>query len=158
MAADVADTAPRQTQKEEWRPELGWPTREFQLASYCGDMHELIKYAKEKHGTTGGMSSTQVKNWLKKNPDFIPRWLRETEWAVDHIISDKLGGHPWPFDYFIMPKSDNSHFNQWADAEKRKYVGMHAWDTASSFARWARDAARARIDYGKFDRLVLVAL
>ena len=97
------------------------------------------------------MSSTQVKIWLKKNPDFIPRWLRETEWAVDHIISDKLGGHPWPFDYFIMPNSDNSHFNQWADAEKRKYVGMHAWDTASSFARWARDAARARIDYGKFD-------
>ncbi len=53
-------------------------------------MHELIKYAKEKHGTTGGRSSTQLKKWLKKNPDFIPRWLRETEWAVDHIISDKL--------------------------------------------------------------------
>ena len=54
-----------------------------------------------------------------------------------------------------MPKSDNSHFREWADREKKEYVGMHAWETveetASSFARWARDAVRGRVDYGRFD-------
>lgn len=68
-------------------------------------------------------------------------------------MSDKVGGNPWPFNYFIMPKSDNSHFNQWATSEKKKYMGQLAWDTASSFERWVRDAARARIDYGRFDPL-----
>ena len=134
-----------------WEPKLGWPEREDQNASYCGDMHELIVFARAKYATSGGMSTTQVKRWLEKNPSFIPRWLRGKEWAVDHVVSDKLGAHPWPYNYFLMPKEDNSHFREWADQEKRKYVGSHAWETSSSFARWARDAARARIDYSRFD-------
>jgi hypothetical protein len=63
-------------------------------------MVELVAYAKKNH-TPGGMSTTQVRNWLKKNKEMVPRWLQDQEWSVDHIVADKLGGPPWPHNYFI---------------------------------------------------------
>tara|TARA_B100000482_G_C12559489_1_gene279500 strand:+ start:117 stop:989 length:873 start_codon:yes stop_codon:yes gene_type:complete len=146
---------PKKVNDDRWEPSLGWPKREDQLASYCGNIPELISYAKGKHGANGGMSTTQVQNWLKKNPDFIPSWLRgaDVEIAVDHILSDNWGGQPWPYNYFLMPKADNSHFGSNVEADKKKYVGNHASQTASSFARWARKKVRATasIDYSTFD-------
>ena len=113
---------PNKKQKTAWQPELKFPDRGDQLESYCGNMPDLIKFAKAKHAT-GGMTNTQVKNWLKQHPHNIPKWLRNATWSVDHIVSDKVGGNPWPHNYFIMPKSDNSHFNAFVDSEKKKYVG-----------------------------------
>lgn len=132
-------------------PEL-WPqTREDRLGAYCGNMIALVNHAKKKHGTTGGMSNTQVHNWLKKNPAYIPKWLHGVEFEVDHIISDKVGGIPWPHNFFLMPKQMNRHFREWVDAEKAKYVGDDAWLTATSFARWMRNKTRALVDFSEFN-------
>jgi hypothetical protein len=132
-------------------PEL-WPkTREDRLGAYCGNMIALVHHAKKKHGTTGGMSNTQVHNWLKKNPAYIPTWLHGVEFEVDHIISDKVGGIPWPHNFFLMPKQMNRHFREWVDAEKAKYVGDDAWLTATSFSRWLRNKTRALVDFSEFN-------
>ena len=132
-------------------PQL-WPNgREDRLAAYCGNMMALVNHAKRKHGSTGGMSNTQVHNWLKKNPSYIPTWLRGVEFEVDHIISDKVGGNPWPHNFFVMPKQMNRHFREWVDAEKAKYVGEDAWLTATSFSRWLRNKTRALVDFSEFN-------
>jgi len=149
--------AKKKAKTDNWEPKLGWPTAHDQASSYCGNMPSLISYYEEKNlSTSGGMKPDHVKKWLKNNPDQVPEWLRRL-WndnpkkvSVDHIIPDKLGGHPWPHNYFLMPSDDNSHFNASVEKEKKKYVGA-AYETASSFARWVRDAARARIDYSRFD-------
>ena len=52
-----------------------------------------------------------------------------------------------------MPRSDNSHFSWLADREKERYVGPHAWATATSFQKWARDYLRGRMEYTMFDPL-----
>lgn len=133
-------------------PEVAGPmSREDRLASYCGNNAELINFARRKHGKTGGMSNTQVRNWLKKNPEYIPAWLKDTNWEVDHIISHAVGGMPWPYNFFIMPKSMNAHFRQWVDAEKAAYVGADAWQMATSFAQWSRNKTRAVVDFSSFD-------
>ena len=129
-----------------------WPTsREDRLAAYCGNMISLVTYARQKHAKTGGMSTKQVRNWLRKNPDYVPKWLQGTDFEVDHIVSDKLGGLPWPHNYFLMPKPINKHFGEWVDAEKARYVGDDAWQGASSFARWIRNKVRAVVDFSEFN-------
>ena len=141
-----------------WKPKLGWPNAHDQASSYCGNMPGLISHYEEKNlSTSGGMKPSHVKNWLSEDPENrVPDWLKPL-WnddpkkvSADHIIPDKLGGHPWPHNYFLMPRDDNSHFSASVEKEKKKYVGA-AYETASSFARWVRDAARARIDYSRFD-------
>ena len=126
------------------------PSREARLASYCGSMLELVNFAK-RYGKKGGISTKQVRNWLLKNPEFVPSWLRGLDWEVDHILSDRLGGLPWPHNYFLLPKSMNQRFSSWATPEKRKFVGEEAWNGATSFARWARNKMRAVVDLSSFD-------
>lgn len=126
-------------------------TRSQQLESYCGMVEELVAHARTNFSTTGGMGTTAVRNWYMKNPHFIPEWLRDKEWTVDHIVSDNLGGFPWPYNYFLMPKSDNSRFGKWATKEKEAYVGKKVFGDASAFARWCRHYARNRIDFARHD-------
>ena len=114
-------------------------------------MLALVQVARKKHGKAGGMSNRQIRNWLLKNPDYVPTWLKDVEWEVDHIVPDALGGYPWPHNYFLMPKQVNKHFRQWVDAEKARYVGADSWETATSFARWARNKTRALVDFALFD-------
>ena len=132
-------------------PSLPWPpSREARLASYCGSMLALVTFAK-KYGKKGGISTAQVRNWLVKNPGYVPKWLEGQAWEVDHIMSDKFGGLPWPHNYFLLPKSANRHFSTWLTSEKRRYVGEEAWDGAASFARWSRNKTRALVDFADFD-------
>jgi hypothetical protein len=90
--------------------EFKTPSKSDQHASYCGSMVDLVAYAKKKH-VQGGMSTTQVRNWIKKH-DMVPLWLKDVQWSVDHIVSDKLGGHPWPHNYFLsksLPPHAHTH-------------------------------------------------
>jgi len=151
IAKDTTNTRKRirdEPQQEEPVPKL---TRAQQLESYCGSVPELINHARDKFSTTGGMSTTAVRKWYLKNTEFIPEWLRDKEWTVDHIISDHIGGYPYPYNYFLMPKSDNSSFGKWATKQKECYVGRKAFEDASAFARWCRIYSLRRIDFGKFD-------
>jgi len=150
--------ATKKAKTDHWEPTVKWPEAHDQFQSYCGNMPGLMSYYEEKNlSTRGGMMPSHVKTWLSQDPENrVPKWLKRL-WdkdprnvSADHIIPDKLGGHPWPHNYFLMPSDDNSHFNASVEKEKKKYVGA-AYETASSFARWVRDAARARIDYSRFD-------
>jgi hypothetical protein len=132
-------------------PSLPWPpSREARLASYCGAMLALVTFAK-KHSKTGGISTTKVRNWLKKHPEYVPSWLEGQEWEVDHIVSDNVGGLSWPHNYCIMPKCANRYFSSWLAPEKKKYVGDEAWDGATALQRWARNKMRAVVDFSLYD-------
>ena len=120
---------------------------------YCGGIPELVKFAK-KHGNSGGMSTLQVQNWYKRNPHKLPTWLQGHAFSVDHLISDKLGGHPFVFNYFVMPKSTNAKFGMYLTREKEDYVGPSAFTYACQFARWCRNTTRAYVDYSDFDPIV----
>ena len=99
------------------------------------------------------MTTRQVRNWLLKpeNAHAIPESFKSTDWEVDHIISDALGGANWPLNYFVMPKSVNRYFTRWANREKANYIGSAAWKSATDFAKWHSTRARASMPYGSFD-------
>ena len=150
-AAPVSPTKRRKQSDADDHPKFAWPqTRGDRLESSCGQIPELVAYAK-RYALKGGISTVQVNRWFKKNPQFLPKWLHGQVVECDHVIPDALGGHPWVYNYFLMPSAANRHFLNWATAEKAEYVGAAAWKQAQDFAKWARNASRARIDYAKFD-------
>ena len=128
-------------------------TKEQQFACYLGNCAPLMMYARERYGEAGvgGITTRQVRAWLKANPDFVPEHLRGVEFHIDHIIGDGVGGQSWPLNYFIMPKAANLWFGGWLTLEKRRYVGMHAWTAATCFTMWCAQKSRATLPFGNFD-------
>lgn len=128
-------------------------TKEQQFESYLGNCAPLMLYARDRYGESGvgGMTTRQVRAWLKANPQFIPAHLVDIDFHVDHIIGDNVGGHSWPLNYFLMPKAVNSWFGGWLTVEKRKYVGMPAWSAATNFQMWCSQKARSSLPFGSFD-------
>lgn len=115
----------------------------------------LMAFAREKYGDAGigGMTTTQVRAWLKKNPEHIPRPFRDIPFHIDHIIPDLCAGSllNWPSNFMLVPKSVNLYFGSNVSAEKKRFVGKGGWQAASDFARWAGLKARAHVPYGQFD-------
>lgn len=115
----------------------------------------LMAFAREKYGDAGigGMTTTQVRAWLKKNPEHIPHRFRDTPFHIDHIIPDLCAGSllNWPSNFMLVPKSVNLYFGSNVSAEKKRFVGKGGWQAASDFARWAGLKARAHVPYGQFD-------
>lgn len=128
-------------------------TKEEQFASYLGNCAPLMMYARERYGDAGvgGITTRQVRAWLKANPQYIPEHLRGADFHVDHLVSDGVGGHNWPLNYFLMPKAANLWFGGWLTIEKRRYVGMPAWTAATNFSSWCSQKSRATLPFGVFD-------
>ena len=116
---------------------------------------QLMQHAREKYGDagTGGMTTTQVRAWLKRNPEHIPPYFQDTAYHIDHIIPDLCGGSllNWPSNFMIVPKSVNLYFSSHVTAEKKKFVGKAGWQAAADFARWAGLKGRCYVPYGQFD-------
>ena len=150
-APDMIDRAAR-----ERAPSLRQPhvlTTEQQFACYLGNCAPLMLHARERYGDagTGGMTTRQVRAWLKANPQYIPEHLRSVDFHVDHIVSDGIGGQNWPLNYFLMPSETNLWFGGWMTLQKRQYVGMPAWTGATNFSMWCAQKSRAVLPFGTFD-------
>jgi len=128
-------------------------TKEQQFACYLGNCAPLMLYARERYGDAGagGITTRQVRAWLKANPEYIPEHLRGQDFHVDHVVGDGIGGHNWPLNYFLMPKAANLWFGGWLTIDKRRYVGMPAWTAATSFTTWCAQKSRATLPFGTFD-------
>lgn len=128
-------------------------TKEQQFNCYMGNCAPLMLYARDRYGDsgTGGITTRQVRAWLKANPQFVPEHLRAVDFHVDHIVGDGVGGQNWPLNYFLMPKTVNLYFGVWLTIEKRKYVGMPAWTAATNFTMWCAQKSRATLPFGTFD-------
>ena len=61
-----------------------------------------------------------TKRWLKGEGQKVlhDESLQQGHWTVDHIIPSEMGGLDWPENYFLMPKSLNSHFGAHVTNEK----------------------------------------
>ena len=133
---------------------LDWPNEGEKTLSYCGNIRALCKYAEKTYNFGAGMKTQCVRQWLKKHPEHLPEWVKDKDYVVDHIIADSIGGVSWPNNYFIMPKAVNSHFRNYADREKQNYVGVAVFKAASSFQKWFRCAAIAKIDFSRYEPVV----
>lgn len=151
----VTTLTPKQRERAE-SPSLKVPvplSKPQQFECYLGNCAPLMLYARERYGEpgSGGITTRQVRAWLKANPSYVPEHLRDTDFHVDHIISDGVGGHSWPLNYFLMPKAANLWFGGWLTIEKRRYVGMYAWTAATNFTMWCAQKSRATLPFGTFD-------
>ena len=142
---------------KEWVPKFGWGSHQQQLACYLGFNVQLVEFCRElerrriEKNRPGGVSTKDIRKWLSAHPEFIPDHLKDIAWEVDHIISDGLGGIPWVFNYYMMPKSDNDHFNEFMNKEKKRYVGATVFAAAKSFARWYRARSLMFVQCGRYD-------
>lgn len=155
-AADLPDSITDPPRDRAISPSLKQPTplnKEQQFACYLGNCAPLMLYARERYGDAGvgGITTRQVRAWLKANPQFIPDHLRSIEFHVDHIVGDGIGGQNWPLNYFLMPKTANLWFGGWLTLQKRQYVGMPAWTSATNFTMWCAQKSRATLPFGTFD-------
>ena len=118
---------------------------------YLGNIPELVKHSNEKY--PNGMSTRQVRAWLQKpeNSHHVPKYLEGTNWAIDHIVSDSIGGISHPYNFFLLPRVLNNAFSGWATLEKRRCVGTAAWGRALDLQRWYSLKARALVDLSVFD-------
>jgi len=151
LALDTASELP-----DSITPPLKIPTpltKEQQFECYLGNCAPLMMYARERYGDlgAGGITTRQVRAWLKANPQYIPEHLLGIEFHVDHIVGDGIGGHSWPLNFFLMPKTDNLWFGGWLTLDKRRYVGMPAWTAATTFTMWCAQKSRATLPFGTFD-------
>lgn len=128
-------------------------TKDQQFDCYLGNCAPLMMHARERYGDagTGGMTTRQVRAWLKINTQYIPAHLQHCDFHVDHIVGDGIGGQNWPLNYFLMPKTANLYFGGWLTIEKRQYVGMPAWTAATNFTTWCSQKSRATLPFGSFD-------
>ena len=102
------------------------------------------------------MLQNQIRAWYNADPSRIPDHLRGTDWTVDHILAHAWGGAKWPHNYFLMPQSDNSHFSDWANQEKKRYVGNDAWKMAQALQQWVNATItglsnQGAVDFSRFD-------
>jgi len=145
---------------KEWVPQFGWGSHQQQLACYLGFNVKLVEFCRDlerrriEKNRPGGVSTKDVRKWLLSHPEFIPDHLKNVAWEIDHIISDALGGIPWVFNYYIMPKSDNVHFKEFLSKEKTRYVGATVFAAAKSFARWYRARSLMFVQCGRYDMKV----
>jgi hypothetical protein len=118
---------------------------------YLGNIPELVKFANEKH--PNGMCTRQVRGWLmrKENQRFIPSYLEDTNFAVDHIVSASIGGIDHPYNFFLLPRVLNNAFSGWATIEKKRLVGKEAWGQALDLQRWYSLKAKTKVDLSQFD-------
>ena len=142
----------REPTAREWIDSL--ITNELRTLCYLGGCAPLMTYAKEKHGSQGqgGMTTAQVRAWLKKNPDCVPHALRNVAWHIDHIVPEcynPLGN--WPTNFFIMPKTVNLYFGKYLTQEKIKYVGTSHFKSASEFCRWSGLKTKGLLEYKQHD-------
>lgn len=133
---------------EEWASRM---TDVMRHELYLGNIPELVKHANEKH--PNGMSTRQVRAWLLKNENIhhVPTYLEGSSWAIDHIISDSIGGVSHPYNFFLLPRVLNTSFSGWATLEKRRCVGMQAWGRALDLQRWYSLKAKAVVSLSQFD-------
>ena len=91
----------------------------------------------------------EVTKWFKANPEQLEgTGLTVDDVSTDHILPRSAGGAHHVFNYYIMSKSHNSHFqNNWT-AEKRAYVGKQGVKIAQGFAEWCRD--KSDVQYFNF--------
>ena len=152
-APDVSDGMPIEYKlpdltAEQWMQQM---TDVMRYELYLGNIPELVKHANEKY--VNGMSTRQVRAWLSKpeNKHYIPRYLEGTNWAVDHIISDSIGGISHPYNFFMLPRVLNNSFSGWATLQKRQCVGMAAWSKAVDLQRWYSLKAKGLVNLSQFD-------
>lgn len=152
-APDVSDEMPVEYKAldltvEQWTQNM---TDVMRHELYLGNIPALVKYANEKY--VNGMSTRQVRAWLGKpeNKHYVPRYLDGTNWAVDHIISDSIGGISHPYNFFMLPRVLNNSFSGWATLQKRQCVGMAAWSKAVDLQRWYSLKAKGLVNLGQFD-------
>jgi len=118
---------------------------------YLGNIPELIQHCNTKY--PNGMSTRQVRAWLLKqeNAHYVPKYLEGTNWAIDHIVSDSIGGISHPYNFFLLPRVLNNAFSGWATLEKRRCVGMAAWGKALDLQRWYCLKSKALVNLSQFD-------
>jgi hypothetical protein len=122
-----------------------------------GNCAPLMQFARENYGNLGqgGMKTSQVRAWLKKNPEHIPFEFRGgAKFHIDHVIPEAF--NPicnWPINYMIMPASVNLHFGKYVTAEKIKFVGKENFQAASEFARWCGLKSLAHVEFRQHDRM-----
>lgn len=128
-------------------------TKLEQYNSYCGNHPALVKLANEKYGAAGvgGMSTRQIRAFFTKHPEDLPEHLREGGYVVDHVVPDVIGGQNFVFNYFLMSKEANFYFGAFFSLEKRQYIGMSVWSSATAFSTWCAQKARATIPFGAYD-------
>lgn len=98
---------------------------------YLGDCPQLVLQA-----TKGGMTPEAVRQWLQRYPECCPVKPHELrDFAIDHIIPKKLGGHDHPCNYFLLEKSVNRHLGYFVTKEKMRIVGKDVWEKATQFAQ-----------------------
>jgi len=136
---------------EQWINNMTDITR-FQ--GYLGNCAPLMKHAREKYGGAGqgGMSTTQVRAWLKKNPEHIPDAFKSIKFHIDHIIPESLNPVAnWPSNYFVMPTNVNLHFGKYVNKDKLSYIGRHNFQSASEFCRWCGLKSLAHVEFKQHD-------
>ena len=149
--SDLVEPPPEPTARE-WIDSL--MTDQLRFECYLGNCAPLMKHARENYGTAGqgGMSTTQVRNWLKRNPEHIPAALRDIKWHIDHVVPESLNPVAnWPSNYFIMSTKVNLYFGKYITKEKIAYVGKSHFQMASEFCRWCGLKSKAYIEYKQHD-------
>ena len=136
-------------------------TPRMQYARYLGNIPQLRQFLIKEgyHRKKNVFSAT--KRWLdKKGQQYLSKTLRkggkESDWTVDHIVPTQRGGIDWPHNYFLMPKSLNSHFGKYNSARKEKYIGKNANNNAEELAKWgSKTLGSSKNDLSKFDPIGL---
>lgn len=93
----------------------------------------------------------QVRKWLKENPKKHNFDVSKIDkYHVDHIIPQELGGHDYPYNYFLMEEKANEMFNKWYHPDKLGYISREVAKEAQRFAVWCKHRAEETTEYGKF--------
>ena len=116
----------------------------------CALNYELINEMKRRFPDRE-IPAAEVTKWFKDNPSQLNgTGIPVSSVSTDHILSKSNGGHNHVFNYCLMPKGHNSHFNQYCTAEKKAYVGKQGFSIAQGFAEWCRAKAAPDLPYFNF--------
>jgi hypothetical protein len=162
--------------KKEPQPRVQLPvlTTPQQLCRYLGSHEDLVQHCAEaerkklrtKMGEIPegqgkvGASTAFVKKWIKENREVfldcdeaIADLVRNERWediTIDHIIAQDLGGSDWPYNYFLMTKSENSSFGEDFSQRKKEFVGKNAIARSKAFAKWRKKQDK-RLDFTQYN-------
>ena len=119
-------------------------------ARLCALNFDLIEAMKARFHDRE-IDAGEVTKWFKDNPAQLEgTGLSVDDISTDHILPRSVGGHHHVFNYYIMPRSHNSHFRDNWTAEKRAYIGKQGVKMAQGFAGWCRDQVKHDIPFFKF--------
>ena len=97
---------------------------------------------------TGPIAAGEVTEWFRANPERLEgTGLTVDDVSTGHIVPESIGGRNYIFNYYIMPKYQESYFRDDWTEEKRAYIGEEAANIALGFAQWFRDKARFILAY-----------